>query len=115
MQVNSISINQPSFGIKVSPDIIKAADEFFVKNNHNQEQFNKLYRKAKYMEENYGFDEYTISIKSFSKNGKRFKGLIATKENSNQKPVYLTIKDNLKKIFERFIRISEYELNNKLL
>lgn len=114
MKISKIENNTPSFGIKVSPDIIKAADDFYVKNNHSQEQFNKIYRKAKYMEENYGFNEYTIFIKSFSKDGKRYKGLFAQREDNNQS-VLLAAKNNLRKIFERFTRISEYELNNKLL
>ena len=115
MKVYNIQNYNTSFGIKISPDFIKAADEFYVQHNKQQDQFNKIYRKAKYMEENYGFDEYTIIASGFTKNGKRLKALFAVKDDNSQKPVLLAAKDSMKKLFERFTHINEYELNNRLL
>ena len=114
MQINKVQNYNPSFGIKISPDIIKAADDLYVKHNNSQEQFNKFYRKAKYMEENYGFNEYTLEINSRKINGKRAKGIFAVKDDSS-KPILIVAKDSITKLLERFNHISEYELNNKLL
>ena len=114
MQINRIQSNQPSFGIKISADLIKAADDFYVKNNKSQEQFNKFYRKAKYMEENYGFNEYTLEVLTRKINGKLVKGIFAVKDNEG-KPVLIACKDSFTELLQKFNHISEYELNNKLL
>ena len=114
MKINRIENRVPSFGIKVSPELLEAANKFCSKNNRSPELLNKIYRKAEYMEENYGFNEYTISLKNQSKNGKRTRGLYAEKE-GGKISVPLALKDNLQRIFERFIRMSEYELSNKLM
>ncbi len=64
MQVNRVQNNNIGFGIKISPDFIKTADTLYCdRPNKNQQAFNRIYRKAKYMQEHYGFDDYTIVLK----------------------------------------------------
>ena len=114
MQVNKVQNNNPSFGIKISEKFIKAADALYCdRPNKNQAAFNKIYRKAKYMEEHYGFDDYTIVLKEEHKNHKLMTSLYAVKDDDT-KSVLLTMKDGLNKVMEKFTHINEYELATKI-
>ena len=114
MQVQRIQNNNINFGIKISPELIKEADNFYCKQNNSQEQFNRFYRKAKYMIEKYGFDDYTIFTKQNNRKGYISTALYAIKDGENQEPILLSVKDSMRKILEKFIHINEYELKNKL-
>ena len=85
MKINSIqNNNQTSFGIKVSQGFIKAADSLYCdRPNKNQQAFNKVYRKAKYMEEHYGFDDYTIILQEERKNNRLMTSLYAVKDDNS--------------------------------
>lgn len=114
MQVNNIQNNQTTFGIKISPKFIKTADILYCdRRKPNQQAFNRIYRKARYMEENYGFDDYTIILKEEHKNNKLMTSLYAVKDD-NSKSVLLTMKDGLNKVMEKFSHINEYELSTKI-
>ena len=114
MQVNKVQNYNPSFGIKVSPNFIKAADEYYLKHNNNQALLEKFHRKAKRMEEDFGFNEYTIEFKNSKINSKRVKALYAVKNDKNT-PVLLAYKNSFTKLLDKFTNLNEYELNNKLL
>ena len=114
MQVNKVQYNQIPFGIKISNGFIKAADSLYCdRKKPNQQAFNKIYRKAKYMEEHYGFDDYTIVLKEEHKNNKLMTSLYALKDD-NSKKILLTMKDGLNKVMEKFSHINEYELALKI-
>ena len=115
MQINKVqNNNQTSFGIKISKDFIKAADSLYCdRPKPNQQAFNKIYRKAKYMEEHYGFDDYTVVLKEEHKNNKLMTSLYAVKDD-NSKRVLLTLQDGLNKVMEKFTHINEYELTTKI-
>lgn len=114
MQVQKIQNNNTTFGIKVSKGFIKAADSLYCdRAKKNQAAFNKIYRKAKYMYEHYGFDDYTIILKEEKRNNKLMSVLYAVKDNESNK-VLLIMKDGLNKLMERFTRINEYELKNTI-
>lgn len=114
MHINSVQNNNTSFGIKISKDFIKAADSLYCdRPNKNQAAFNKIYRKAKYMEEHYGFDDYTIVLKEEHKNDKLMTSLYAIKDDCS-KSVLLTMKDGLNKVMEKFSHINQYELTTKI-
>lgn len=115
MYIQPVQNNNPNFGIKISSQILQAADDFYIKKHHNHELFDKLYRKSKYMEDNFGFDEYTLTIKNSKVDGKRVLALYAVKEMNPKHPALIAVKENINKILERFQHLNEYELNNKLL
>ena len=114
MQVNRLQNNNLAFGIKVSDKFIKAADMLYCdRPNKNQAAFNKVYRKAKYMEEHYGYDDYTIVLREEKRKNKLMSVLYAVKDdNSNE--VLLAMKDGLNKLMEKFTHINEYELKNTM-
>ena len=114
MQVNKVQNNQLTFGIKISPNLIKAADEFYKRQNNGQAQFDKFLKKAKIMEENFGYNEYTIDFKNTKVNSKRVKALFAVKDDKSKR-VLLAYKSGFRKLLDRFNLINEFELNNKLL
>lgn len=114
MQINRVQNYNTSFGIKISPNFIKAADEYYIKHNNSQAQLDKFHRKAKKMEEDFGFNEYTIEFKNCKINSKRVRALFAVK-NDGSNPVLLAYKNSFTKLLNRFNQINEYELNNKLL
>ena len=114
MQINTVQNNSLSFGIKISEKFIKAADSLYCdRPKKNQKAFNRIYRKAKYMEEHYGFDDYTIILKEEYKKNKLMTSLYALKDD-NTKSVLLTMKDGLNKVMEKFTHINEYELTTKI-
>ena len=114
MQVNKVQNNNPSFGIKISEKFIKAADSLYCdRQKPNQQAFNKIYRKAKYMEEHYGFDDYTIHLIEEHKDNRLMTSLYAIKDDNAIK-VLLTMKDGLNKVMEKFTHINEYELTKKI-
>ena len=115
MYIQPVLNNNPSFGIKISSQILQTADDFYIKKRHNKELFDKLYRKSKYMEDNFGFNEYTLTIKNCKIDGKRTHALYAVKDIDPKHPVLIAVKENVNKILEKFQHLSEYELNNKLL
>jgi len=113
--VQTQKVKNVSFGIKISPSLLEAADEFYCGVNHSQEEFDRFYRKAKYMEENYGFDDYEIVLKKFYKKGKPKTGIYAVRgEGYNKKEIVLTVKDNVRKALEKFLHINVHELNTKI-
>lgn len=114
MQINNIQNNNMSFGIKISDKFIKAADSLYCdRPNPNQQAFNRIYRKAKYMQEHYGFDDYTVVLREEHKNNKLMTSLYAVRDD-NTKSVLLTMKDGLNKVMEKFTHINEYELTTKI-
>ncbi len=117
MQVQRIQSNNnynTSFGIKVSPDLKVMADKFYCVNNKAQDQFDRFFRKYKYMQENYGFNDYTIVAEQFYLKGKPKYGLYAVNDDPAKKAITLSVKDSKKQILEKFCHINEYELNAKI-
>ena len=114
MRVNSVQNSNMSFGIKISPDFIKSVDMLYCdRPNKNQAAFNKFYRKARYMEEHYGYDDYTIVLREEKRKNKLMSVLYAVKDDGSNE-VLLAMKDGFNKLIERFTRINEYELKNTM-
>lgn len=100
MKINSVqNYSNPTFGIKISPKLYSSAHNLYCDRNYNQGQFNRFYRKAKTMEEEYGFDGYTIVPKEVWEDGVKKVGIFAVKGDQD-----LEIVDNytisVKKILE---------------
>lgn len=114
MQVQKIQNNNTSFGIKISEGFIKAADALYCdRPNKNQQAFNRVYRKAKYMEEHYGYDDFTIVLKEEKFKDKLMTSLYAVKDDES-KSILLVMKDGLNKALKKFTHINEYEFKNKM-
>ena len=111
---NNVNDHKPSFGIKVSHGLKDMADSLYSVNNKSQEQFNRFFRKYKYMQEKYGFNDYTIVAEQFYLKGKPKYGLYAVSDNPDKKAITLSVKDTKKQILEKFCHINEYELNAKI-
>lgn len=109
MQVNSVNNNsQPSFKAYITNDFYVAS------RNH----FNKICKPEKFdafekhMEkiEKMGITDMRISHKKIFKDGKPQYVLLVTKDG---KQAVLTVKDQFRKIVEKFMHINEYEFNMK--
>ncbi len=101
MKINSVqNYSNPTFGIKISPKLYSSAHNLYCDRNYNQGQFDRFYRKAKIMEKEYGFDNYTIVPKEVWEDGVKKIGIFAIKGDN-----YLEIVDNytiaVKKILEK--------------
>ena len=117
MQINSIhnNNNNTTFGIKISKELINGANNVYWATEYNQGKFNRFYRKAKFMQENFGFDNYTIFPKTTYINGKKSCNLYAVKDGDTvENGVLLTAKDNFRKVLDKFIHINEFELKTKI-
>ncbi len=116
MQINRIeNHNNTSFGIKISKELINGASNLYWATEYNQGKFNRFYRKAKFMEERFGFNDYTIIPKTTYENGKKNSSLYAVKDGESiDDGVLLTMKDNFRKVLDKFIHINEFELAAKI-
>lgn len=111
---NDVNYNKPSFGIKVLHGLKDMAGAFYIDNNKSQKQFNRFFRKYKYMQEKYGFNDYTIVAEQFYLKGKPKYGLYAVSDDPDKKAITLSVKDTKKQILEKFCHINEYELSVKI-
>lgn len=60
MQVQKIENNGPAFGIGITPSMYKRASHYYNEVLHDRQMFNRFYRKAKYVQNNYGHDDYRL-------------------------------------------------------
>lgn len=113
MQVSNV--NNTSFGIKFHPSLKREAARLFVGNNGSQEQFNRFYRKMKYMQKHYGFDSYTIMPNTIREGLYDRTAIYAVPdEGTGREKVLLTVKDNFRQVFEKIIHMDEKFLELKI-
>lgn len=115
MQSNlTVNSYRPAFQANVSPDFIKAADNFYKKGNQSY-KFENFMEKVRAFEKSYGYNDVNIVYDKVIMNGKTTHVLYAIKD--GMKPgeyVVLTAKDCFRKVLEKFFHINEYEFTMKM-
>ena len=101
--------NQVSFGIRISPQLIKSAEDFYSKKLGNRIQYNAFNSKVRTMQKSFGFDNYVIVQKYVRRRNERFYALFVERLDGKF-PKIITLKDSLQKLYEKFIQINEENL-----
>jgi len=109
MQVNSVNNNsQPSFKAYITNDFYVAARNHFnkIRRPERFDMFEKQMAKIEQM----GTTNMRVSHKRIFEDGKPQYALLV---NNGDKQAVLTVKDQFRKIVEKFMHINEYEFNIK--
>ena len=117
MQINSSNKNSNfSFQAKVSPDFINAAKNYYTKTNSYLQcdaKINKFMHKIGEYDK-FGKDDVTVIYQKVHLNGQTQHALYAVKEGMQPGDyVVLTVKDQFRKVLEKFLRINKYEFDVK--
>ena len=105
---NSINI-QPSFKASIDSKFLNAADTFLQKQSKQQyKQFNSAVRRFIEIPNS---DHLTITYKKGFENGLPVHSLYATE--AGNEPILLTVKDQFRKLIQKFSYMNEYEFKIK--
>lgn len=116
MQINSIKNDtMTNFQAKVSPNFINAAKTYYTKNNSYSQCEAKINRFMSKVGEyaKYGSDDINVVFEKVPTKDKQY-ALYAVKD--GMKPgdyAVLTVKDQFRKVLEKFLRINRYEFEVK--
>ena len=116
MQIHSHTNNSnTTFQAKISPEFISAAKNYYTKTSNaaqSEAKINKFMHKVGEYEK-FGSDDITIIHKKISHNPQQH-ALYATKEGMKpEEYIVLTVKDQFRKVLEKFQRINQYEFDIK--
>lgn len=113
MQINSVQSNyQPNFQANVSDNFIKAAKNHLTKVG-NQAKIDAFVKKIDNFK-NYGSDDIDVIHERIFRDGKQYYALYATKKGlPKEDNVLLTVKDQFRKVVEKFMHINKYEFETK--
>lgn len=113
MQVNLVQSNyQPDFRANVSDDFVKAAKNYLLKIN-NQPKLDYFTKKVANFK-NYGTDDMGVIHQKFYLDGKQHHALYVTKKGMKpEEYILLTVKDQFRKVVEKFLHINKYEFDIK--
>jgi hypothetical protein len=112
----SISVKniQPNFRAKVAKSFIEDAHKLF-KDKHTRKPMNVSFDEKVVEFENFGYDEYSIKYLKKDIDGKRYHKLIAVRSGmDDSEGTILTIKDQFRKVVEKFTHINKYEFTKKM-
>ncbi len=108
MQVNSINNSQPNFQARVSSDFTTSAKKLY--QSIGRERRFDAFEEQLGRFNNFGTDDMEVVYKKVFKDDKRQFALVARKDG---KEVTLSVKDQFRKLVEKFMHINEYEFNVK--
>ncbi len=111
MQTNLVQNNQPTFGISVSDNFIKAAHNYFNGVEYRPWRAEIFDKKVAKVFNDFGYDEFVINYKKEISAGKTMHVLSADKEGLS---VPLTKKDQFRKVIEYFQRMIKGDLYLKV-
>jgi hypothetical protein len=115
MQSNlSVTPYRPAFQANVHKDFINAACIHYNK-QHAPQKFERFMQKVRAFEKNYGTNDVTVVYDKVNLNGKTQHVLYAVKD--GMKPgeyIVLSVKDQFRKLVEKFMHINEYEYTMKM-
>ena len=113
MRISRIENNsQTSFGIGYSEGLKNAADKLYCRGkNSNQEAFNAFYRKIKYMQENYGYDDYLLDYGNIINKKNKREPAIFVKEYNKDISILLFRRKSVFSLFQQLLSMNNEKLD----
>lgn len=107
----NVNNNRPSFGIKVSENFQKAVRNYYNGVEYRPERAKQFKDIVNNVENNFGYDEFTLQYKKQSSKNGTLHTLVA---DNGIYEVPITTKDQFRKVIEKFKRLTKGELYVKI-
>ena len=115
MRVQKTENYNPAFGLGITPSMYKRASQYYNENMHDHQMFNRFYRKAKYIEKNFGHDDYRMLFsRKLTANAKHYTLCVLKLGQPEENAIVINSRRRFSELIECFIQLKPYYVDKMI-